>query len=275
MYKKLRFAIPFVLMLAVGIILLTSPTAISAKPIDPPTPGVADGSWEWDNSSVTGVTSPIDLVAAPQPEWRDVMSWDQITLSGAANLCHPFRGGQFGWVGDIRIFTGKAWEPIPTTVEWVPDVEGTLMACAKAPSAGTYALFGGYVKPANQGLPECDFPIQLSFMQFNNTTPSRTGHIPFQLVVAVMDEEHQPKVGTPASYTLSDVYPPESMYGAMKGSTTFQMHPEYPWHTGPVAIFDEIVYIDTWNMQSFILKFVTMGCYVRIDARVAAVMPGL
>lgn len=267
MHKKFWFAAPVMILLLLGVLLLALPTTISAKKIDPPTPGLADGDWQWDNPDVIGETSPIDLVSAPKPEWLDVMSWDAITISGPATLCHPFRGGQFGWVGDIHVFTGKSWEPISTTMEWVPDLEGTYMACAKAPSAGTYALFGGYVKPANAGLPECDFPVSLLFFQVSDAAQPATpsGPLPFQLVAAVMDEDHQPAVGTLAKYTLSNVVPADSMMGEMKGTTTFQLHPEYNYDY-PLAVFSEVVYIDINELESFTVVFTSMGCFVRLDA---------
>lgn len=119
------------------------PTVISA----PQLPGVADGDWVWDDESVSGSETPVDLSQAPAPQWQDVMSWDALVIDGAAEICHPFRGGQLGWVPSIAVLTGKSWTALPTTLQWMPDEEGQLYACAQAPSAGTYVLFGGYVRP--------------------------------------------------------------------------------------------------------------------------------
>jgi hypothetical protein len=74
---------------------------------------------------------------------------DGLHVSGATQICHPFRGGQFGWNAQIQLQNGSSWLPIATTTEWVPDVEGQLMTCANVSVAGTYAIFGGWVRPAN------------------------------------------------------------------------------------------------------------------------------
>ena len=147
------FALAFVLMLGAG--LLAFPQPVSAIFLPPPTdlPGVADGDWVWEDDSVSGSEQPVDLSSAPAPQWQDVMSWNAMVIDGAAEICHPFRGGQLGWTPTISVFTGRSWAALPTTLQWMPDEEGQLMACAYAPSAGTYVLFGGYVRPIREEKP--------------------------------------------------------------------------------------------------------------------------
>jgi hypothetical protein len=101
------------------------------------------GEWEWTDGNVTGREVSLQEITAPTPQYMQSLS-NGLSLSGAAEICHPFRGGQFGWVGKIHYLAGGAWHELSTTTKWVPDTAGKLMACAYAPSEGTYALFGYY-----------------------------------------------------------------------------------------------------------------------------------
>ena len=65
-----------------------------------------------------------------------------LKLSAADAICWPFREAQFGWTGRIYQQVGETWTPLSTTIAWTPSEEGKMHACAKAPGAGTYALFG-------------------------------------------------------------------------------------------------------------------------------------
>ena len=110
----------------------------------PGVPGISDGSWVVN--SATHLTSTIPMYkVTPLMSWLKLMSSGAV-ISGPAKICYPFRGGQFGWVGQIRMLVNGAWVPIPSTQTWVPTTEGKLMICADAPSAGTYAVFA-YWKP--------------------------------------------------------------------------------------------------------------------------------
>lgn len=266
MNKTKRLLIVLLMLLGVGTLFLASHQDISAKKAPPPAPGVADGGWQWNGTDVTGVTGPIDLVSAPQPQWYEVMDWQSITLSGAAELCHPFHGGTQGWVADIRIFTGKAWEPIPTTMGWLPDEEGTYLACAKAPSAGTYALFGRYVEPEAKPMPECDFEMVFLFLPTDFfRAPAFTDPILVSnLLAIVIDEERIPAEGTVAKYTLSNITPPGAITGDLSGTTTFQKLSDIPiWY--PVAYFDGVINMNMDEVETYTVTFTTMGCYVRYD----------
>lgn len=103
----------------------------------------ASGEWEWTNDNVTGSEVSLDSITVPNPEYMQLLS-NGLSLSGAAEICHPFRGGQFGWTGRIYNLSGGAWHELATTTRWVPDTSGKLMVCAYAPAEGTYALFGYY-----------------------------------------------------------------------------------------------------------------------------------
>jgi hypothetical protein len=102
-----------------------------------------DGTTDvWEAETIENLTSEIpqnEITVAP-PTDQQLVSTGAV-VSGPTNICYPFSGGQYGWVGQIRMLSEGSWVGLPTTVKWVPDEEGKLMACAYAPAAGTYALF--------------------------------------------------------------------------------------------------------------------------------------
>jgi len=117
------------------------------EPTETPTPkpgveaGPAAGSWEWEVLTVTGEIIPMEKIGTPPHEWTRLLS-NPIRVDGRTQICHPFVGGQYGWHTSIYLLNGKTWLELPTTVEWVPDEEGQLMACTYAPVSGVYAMFG-------------------------------------------------------------------------------------------------------------------------------------
>lgn len=105
------------------------------------TEGIADGLW------TAGVESVVDLSLNPAPyTWIQLLS-KQTSITEPGKVCHPFRGGQFHWVAEIRQLVDGKWVKVPTTVEKLYGVESGLMACIQAPAAGIYALFGYYTGP--------------------------------------------------------------------------------------------------------------------------------
>jgi hypothetical protein len=78
-------------------------------------------------------------------DWYQLLS-DGLKIDGATKICHGFDDGRFGWTGEIFRLVDGAWVKLPTTVGWVSNEEGNYMACAQAPAAGTYALFGYFDK---------------------------------------------------------------------------------------------------------------------------------
>lgn len=142
--------------------------------------GVANGTWS------KGKEVALDL--KPNAELQNFGSG--VVVTEPTEICHEFSGGQFGWVASIRKWVDGAWVKIPTTQGWVPSTEGSYMACAQAPSAGTYALFAYYIRPENAqddtpaGFPACQGvtiegklqtyhkdDIELSLDQFTGITP--------------------------------------------------------------------------------------------------------
>jgi len=119
-----------------GLILTPTPLVIPPAPVN----GVSAGEW----SRGTGV--PIDLMQNPAPEWLQLMD-EGVSITTPGIICHPFRGARFGWVAEIRQLVDGKWVIVPTTVSQLT-AEGEMAACAEAPAAGTYALFGFYSGPS-------------------------------------------------------------------------------------------------------------------------------
>lgn len=103
--------------------------------------GVAGGIWS------SGTEVDVDLTVTSAPTWMQLLT-SGVKISSPAKICHPFQGGQFGWVGEIRQLVKGEWVKLVTTNDWVPSTEGVFTACAQAPAAGTYALFGYWIRPA-------------------------------------------------------------------------------------------------------------------------------
>jgi hypothetical protein len=147
---KKGFSVLFVLVMVLSFVLVSPVKQAAAISI---IDGVADGDW----STGTGVS--VDLSAAPAPAWLQLMD-KGVTLPAAVTVCHPFRGGQFGWVAEIRQLVDGKWVKLATTLTWVPTTEGKLFVCADAPAAGTYALFAYY-----------PLPVEVTILQSPVVTP--------------------------------------------------------------------------------------------------------
>jgi hypothetical protein len=105
-----------------------------------PTPTEPE-DWTWVDPSVPATIIPMSGITVAGPAWLQLLSTG-LDISGPATICYPFRGAQFGWVGQIRFLYEGTWIPITTTVKWVPTIEAKILACATIRNAGTYALFG-------------------------------------------------------------------------------------------------------------------------------------
>jgi hypothetical protein len=129
------------LLLVLGFAFSIAPHAVQAKDAEPNT-GIAGEGW------TTGTGVDVSNLTNGIPVWLQLLSTEGVSLTAASQICHPLRGGQFGWVGEIWEYKNDRWVKLDTTNGWVPSVEGNYMSCAKAPEAGVYALFGYYVQPA-------------------------------------------------------------------------------------------------------------------------------
>jgi hypothetical protein len=100
-----------------------------------------DPTWLWTYANVNGEQVPMWRFETAPHAWEQLLSTG-LKISAADTICWPFRKAQFGWTGKIYQQTGEGWTPLATTIQWVPNEEGQKLACAKAPAAGVYALWG-------------------------------------------------------------------------------------------------------------------------------------
>lgn len=141
-------SVVFAIIFVFALLALNVPSSVQAKN-DPyktaePNLGIAEGSWIV--STGTGTELDVTTSAASAPNWLQLLG-NGIKLEAGSKICHPLRGGQYGWVGEIRQLKDGKWIKLSTTNGWVPTTEGLYMSCAQAPAAGTYALFGYYIAP--------------------------------------------------------------------------------------------------------------------------------
>lgn len=136
-----------VVLIALTVALVVPQPAQAGFYLPPVPPAPAAGVWSWADSTVTGTVTPQYLLTPPAEDDYATLQSSGITLSGGTQVCHPYRGGQFGWTAEIRMLTTSGWQAVPTTNEWSPDEEGQFMTCAQAVSSGTYAVFGYWERP--------------------------------------------------------------------------------------------------------------------------------
>ena len=148
MKKAFRIALLIVIVFALAAV--NAPSTVQA--IHEPNTSIAAGTWS------TGTEAAINLDETPAPSgWLQLLA-NGVKVTEPGKICHEFRGGQFGWVADVRQWVDGQWVTVETTQGWLNGQEAPYMVCAQAPAAGTYALFGYYVQPKNviKSLPECE-----------------------------------------------------------------------------------------------------------------------
>jgi hypothetical protein len=148
MKKALSLAFIFVLVLGLFFTGNSKTTSATQQIITPTpvSPGIAPGDWEWTSADVVGEEVAMEDILTKPASWLQLIT-KGLEVKAPATICHPFRGAQFGWSGSIYKVEGETWVKQVSTTQWVPTSEGRLMTCAQVSSAGTYALFGFYVKP--------------------------------------------------------------------------------------------------------------------------------
>ena len=141
-------------------------------------PGIADGDW------TTGKGISVDLSRTKIPGDLQMLG-GAVTATTMGQICHPFRGGTYGWTGSIYKLQGTKWKRVNTYFMWVPDKEGTFMACTYGNMGETYALFGEYDESVNPTAtkPPTSTPTRTSTPTITSTptktpTPTRTSRPP-------------------------------------------------------------------------------------------------
>jgi hypothetical protein len=222
-----------------GVILASAPLNALAKsdPKSTVTPNalIAGGSW------TAGSTVDITILSTSAPSWLQLLSTDGIKLTAAGKVCHPLRGGQFGWVGYIMQYKDGEWVKIPTVNDWVPNKEGDYMACAQAPAAGTYALFGYYTRPAVSA--SVEEPGSSCSYSTSDWTADIFGENPYFL------EAHLPNLPESTVVTFSFTYQ-NKLIGPASGSNSLANN---GWVT-----FSESYIDDGWT--SLEVEISALGC---------------
>jgi hypothetical protein len=178
------------------------------------------------------------LEGTTYPEWLVLMDTTGIAVKTAGQVCHPFAGGQDGWVADIRMLVGRQWEPVPTTQGWMPDEEGSYMTCANLPGYGTYALFGyfdGVVAPKSDFDQElCDYENWRIYSWYHGSDyPWPEG---YSLEVRLTDGTETHLLGQQVTYEILGSYPIAGFPIPQTGTTT-------SWDDGAIyATFTDYVY---------------------------------
>jgi hypothetical protein len=91
----------------------------------------------WNRGNVVS----LDFVTYPRPSWLDSYS-NGIEVTSYGEICHPFPAGNAKMVAEIRQLKAGLWVRLATTFRVIPEVDGVYSACAMAPEAGIYTLFG-------------------------------------------------------------------------------------------------------------------------------------
>lgn len=106
-----------------------------------PTGEEEEEGWELGSGDVTAEEIKMyEITSTPKP-WLTLMA-NAVKIDGATQICHEFNAGRYGMTGIIYKLVNGKWVKLSTTNGWYPTVEGDYLACAKAKSAGIYALFG-------------------------------------------------------------------------------------------------------------------------------------
>jgi len=197
------------------------------------------GDWEWTNDNITGKKIHMEDLSTPNADYLQLLS-SGISLSGPTEICHSFRGGQFGWTGIIYNLSGGSWHKLETTIKWVPDTAGRLMACAYAPSEGTYALFGYYTELPKEK--ECG---KYLISSLNATMVGFNGFI-FYGTISPADANIQ------VTYKIKGIKPSGSITGELFDSAYTDLAGNFS--------FTQPFYIDFETAMSFQQVFFIDGC---------------
>lgn len=199
MKKGLQICVAIIIVLCIGWV--NAPQAVEAKDTK-----VAEGVWN------TG--TEVDVDALVPAELNLLTKGVKITKAGL--ICHPFRGGQFHWVGEIRQLKDSQWVKLPTVLDWVPSTEGVFTACAQAPAAGTFALFGYYNGPLEiaRDIPSGN-PVDCSTVEWLSALiPVVSEHERFYYFTYFFNIP----IGTPVTYRVTNIVPESNFVGALTGN---------------------------------------------------------
>lgn len=241
MVEKYLRSILICILVSISLFFHVTNSVAAATSVTSNNPNGVSGDWEWTNDSITGKEIHMGELTTPNADYVQLLS-TAISLSGPSEICHSFRGGQFGWTGTIYKLSGGSWHELNTTTSWVPDTAGKLMACAYAPSEGTYALFGYYTNTEPPKEKECD---KYSISSLEATLVGFDGFI-FYGTISPADSNIQ------VSYKIKGIKPTGSITGALSDTV-------YTGLDGSFS-FTQPFYIDFETAMSFNQVFYVDGC---------------
>lgn len=151
--KKSLFIV-FAILVAAGLVFsgaLQSVQADQQQDNNGPTPtpttvqneGIADGDWS------SGSEPDVDLSKINPPKSYMQLLGEGVKATEKGRICHPFRGGEYGWWGNLYQLDHGKWTKVTTYFIWYPDSEGEFMACTYATPGAVYALFGAFNETIN------------------------------------------------------------------------------------------------------------------------------
>lgn len=170
--KKSWVTIPFTVIMVIVLFATRVPGTANAMGIIQQ-PDIAGGSWTG------GEETPLVLDENTYPDWLQATNTNALLVATKGEICHPFRGGQFGWVASIRQLVDGQWLKMDTSQGWMGEPESPYMACANALTPGTYALFAYFdeklapvpeVEPVFSVFSLFSFEPMMSFAEFDETS---------------------------------------------------------------------------------------------------------
>ncbi len=208
----------FLLIILVVLTLVFSSITSIAKAAD----GIAPGEWSRGTEFII-----LPHLTPPPNEWVQQLG-NGVEVAEKGTICHNFNGGRYGWTADIYQWKSGQWVKLPTTLGWDSNAEGHWVACAKAPKAGKYAMFGYWTRPSYEkgnGSPagsvppsNCDFDMSSwAFDYYGLVFPEE--HLYLMATVPDVPE------GTAFSYQVVTGHPNLTITGSGTGNASLSEGP--------------------------------------------------
>jgi len=238
----------FAIILVLGLLLVNTPkNAVAADSGSHPL--IAEGAWS------TGTEVAVDLTITSAPTWLQLLT-NGVKITASAKICHPFNGGRYGWVGEIRQLVKGKWVKLATVNDWVPSTEGVFTACAQAPAAGIYALFGYWIRP--EGYVEESPTVNLVLCPDTSDWEANYAIVPPDPWHFILSTPNLPG-GLPVTFELLD--PVDQNYvGPKTGSGTTEAIPPFVWTVFRDSPFTLVVH-DNYLNTKIRFTFPSLNCF--------------